>query len=93
MSPIIERTNTTGGIVYGIRWTDETGVDRKRYSRAWSNEPRYGGSYAVYQPGQVTAHWQVLREPWGRVHLAGERGRLHRLPRHEFWLRASLSGP
>ncbi len=42
------------------------------YSRAWSNEPRYGGSYAVYQPGQVTAHWQVLREPWGRVHLAGE---------------------
>lgn len=42
------------------------------YSRAWSNEPRYGGSYAVYEPGQVTAHWQVLREPWGRVHLAGE---------------------
>lgn len=42
------------------------------FSRAWSNEPRYGGSYAVYQPGQVTAHWQVLREPWGRVHLAGE---------------------
>ena len=42
------------------------------FSRAWSNEPRYGGSYAVYQPGQVTAHWRVLREPWGRVHLAGE---------------------
>jgi monoamine oxidase len=42
------------------------------YSRAWSNEPRYGGSYAVYEPGQVTAFWQVLREPWGRVHLAGE---------------------
>lgn len=42
------------------------------FSRAWSNEPRYGGSYAVYEPGQVTAHWQVLREPWGRVHLAGE---------------------
>ena len=33
---------------------------------------RFGGSYAVYEPGQVTAHWQVLREPWGRVHLAGE---------------------
>jgi len=42
------------------------------YSRAWSNEGRYGGSYAVYKPGQVTAHWRVLREPWGRVHLAGE---------------------
>ncbi|MGB8860713.1 MAG: NAD(P)/FAD-dependent oxidoreductase [Ilumatobacteraceae bacterium] len=42
------------------------------FSRAWSNKPRFGGSYAVYEPGQVTAHWQVLREPWGRVHLAGE---------------------
>ena len=42
------------------------------FSRAWNNEPRFGGSYAVYEPGQVTAHWQVLREPWGRVHLAGE---------------------
>ncbi len=42
------------------------------WSRAWSAEPRYGGSYAVYQPGQVTAFWDVLRAPWGRVHLAGE---------------------
>lgn len=36
MSPIIERTNPTGGVVYGIRWTDETGVDRKRFSRKWT---------------------------------------------------------
>ncbi len=42
------------------------------YSRAWSTEPRFGGSYAVYMPGQVTAFWEVLRQPWGRVHLAGE---------------------
>ena len=42
------------------------------FSRAWNVQPRFGGSYAVYEPGQVTAHWQVLREPWGRVHLAGE---------------------
>ncbi len=42
------------------------------FSRAWSNEARYGGSYAVYGPGQVTAHWQVLREPWGPFRLAGE---------------------
>ena len=42
------------------------------FSRAWSAEPRYGGSYAVYSPGQVTAFWNVLRRPWGRVHLAGE---------------------
>jgi monoamine oxidase len=42
------------------------------YSRAWSAEARYGGSYAVYEPGQVTAYWNVLRQPWGRVHFAGE---------------------
>jgi monoamine oxidase len=42
------------------------------FSRAWSGEPRYGGSYAVYQPGQVTAHWQVLRQPCGPIWLAGE---------------------
>jgi monoamine oxidase len=42
------------------------------FSRAWSNEARYGGSYAVYRPGQVTAHWEVLRQPHGRIWLAGE---------------------
>ena len=42
------------------------------YSRAWSTLPRFGGSYSVYEPGQITAFWDVLRQPWGRVHLAGE---------------------
>lgn len=42
------------------------------FSRAWSAHPRYGGSYAVYRPGQVTAFWEVLRRPHGRVWLAGE---------------------
>lgn len=42
------------------------------FSRAWSNQPRYGGSYAAYGPGQVTSHWQVLRRPCGPLHLAGE---------------------
>jgi monoamine oxidase len=42
------------------------------YSRAWSTEPRYGGSYCVYLPGQVGRFWQAMREPWGRVHFAGE---------------------
>jgi monoamine oxidase len=51
------------------------GIDAPRvggFSRAWSTEPRFGGSYAVYRPGQVTAFWDVLRRPHGRVHLAGE---------------------
>jgi monoamine oxidase len=42
------------------------------FSRAWSAEPRYGGSYAAYGPGQVTAFWEVLRQPHGRIWLAGE---------------------
>ena len=42
------------------------------WSRAWSAQPRFGGSYAVYRPGEVTRYWDVLRRPWGRVHLAGE---------------------
>jgi monoamine oxidase len=42
------------------------------FSRAWSIEPNYGGAYAIYEPGQVTKFWDVLRQPWGRVHLAGE---------------------
>ncbi len=42
------------------------------FSRAWSAEPRYGGSYAVYGPNQVTAFWEVLRRPHGRIWLAGE---------------------
>ncbi|MEY2582211.1 MAG: monoamine oxidase [Ilumatobacteraceae bacterium] len=42
------------------------------FSRAWSVHPRYGGSYAVYRPGQVTAFWEVLRRPHCRLWLAGE---------------------
>ena len=47
------------------------------FSRAWSGEPRYGGSYAVYRPGQVTAFWEILRRPHGRVWLAGEHVATH----------------
>ena len=42
------------------------------FSRCWSVEPHFGGAYAVYEPGQVTAYWDVLRRPFGRIHLAGE---------------------
>jgi monoamine oxidase len=39
---------------------------------AWANEPYTRGSYTAYAPGQVTRYWRALREPVGRVHLAGE---------------------
>jgi monoamine oxidase len=49
-----------------------TSASAGAFSRAWSIEPNYGGAYATYEPGQVTKYWDVLRQPWGRVHLAGE---------------------
>lgn len=42
------------------------------FSQAWSVEPRFGGSYAVYRPGEIGRYWNVLRRPAGRIHLAGE---------------------
>ena len=42
------------------------------FSQAWSADPLFGGSYAVYRPGEITRFWNVLRRPWGRIHFAGE---------------------
>jgi monoamine oxidase len=41
-------------------------------SRSWTTHPRFGGSFSLWKPGSVTSFWQALREPYGRVHLAGE---------------------
>ena len=49
-----------------------TSASTGAFSRAWSIEPNYGGAYATYEPGQVTKYWDVLRQPWGRIQLAGE---------------------
>ena len=42
------------------------------FSHAWSVEPGFGGSYAVYGPGDIGHCWHALRSPAGRLHLAGE---------------------
>jgi len=42
------------------------------FSRAWSADPLFGGSYAVYRPGEVTRFWDAVRQPYGRLHIAGE---------------------
>lgn len=44
---------------------------------AWLNEPFSQGGYTLFQPGDVTAHWQTLREPAGRVYVAGEHTAVH----------------
>jgi monoamine oxidase len=38
----------------------------------WTKEPGLGGSYVRFAAGQVRRFARVLREPWGRVMLAGE---------------------
>lgn len=63
----IDAMTTDMRTIHGI-----TSLSTGAFSRAWSSEPNYGGAYATYEPGQVTKYWKVLREPWGRVHLAGE---------------------
>jgi monoamine oxidase len=53
--------------VHGIT-TDAIGAE----SQAWPDVPFARGAYSVYRPGEVLRYWDVLRAPWGRVHLAGE---------------------
>ncbi|MFZ0547233.1 MAG: FAD-dependent oxidoreductase [Candidatus Promineifilaceae bacterium] len=39
---------------------------------AWLNEPLTQGGYLYFPPGSVTAYWNALRQPFGRLHFAGE---------------------
>ena len=59
-------------IRHARRARNHGGIDAAGSRGPGRREPRYGGSYAVYRPGQVTAFWEVLRRPCGRVWLCGE---------------------
>jgi len=39
---------------------------------AWKNEPFSQGSYVAFGSGEVTAFWERMRPPLGRVYFAGE---------------------
>lgn len=39
---------------------------------AWVNEPFTRGSYLAFAPGDISAHWQALFSPAGRLYFAGE---------------------
>ena len=41
-------------------------------SVSWPVEPYSGGAWMAPRPGQVVPYWNALREPAGRIHLAGE---------------------
>jgi monoamine oxidase len=55
---------------------------------AWPNEPFTRGSYMALAPGEVTAHWQALMTPAGRLFFAGE----HATPLQGFMEGAVESG-
>jgi monoamine oxidase len=55
---------------------------------AWPNEEFTRGSYMALAPGQVTAHWQSLMKPAGRLFFAGE----HATPLQGFMEGAVESG-
>lgn len=38
----------------------------------WQSDIFSGGSFSAYGPGEVSAYWQVLREPIGPIVFAGE---------------------
>jgi monoamine oxidase len=65
-----ERITLIAGEMHAIHGTPSEPV--AAMSRAWSTESRYGGSYACYGPGQVTAFWEPLRTPQGPLIIAGE---------------------
>jgi monoamine oxidase len=44
---------------------------------AWDNEPFTQGSYVAFGPGEVTAYWELLRKPVGRLYFAGEHTAVH----------------
>jgi monoamine oxidase len=55
---------------------------------AWPNEPFTRGSYMALAPGEVTAHWEALMNPAGRLFFAGE----HATPLQGFMEGAVESG-
>ena len=46
-------------------------------SLAWLTDSLALGAYAAFAPGEVTAHWDTLRLPVGRLFLAGEHTAVH----------------
>lgn len=39
---------------------------------SWNRNPFAGGAYAYWKPGQITSFSREMRDPWHRIHFAGE---------------------
>lgn len=49
----------------------------KAQTIAWGNEAFTLGSYMAYAPNEMTAHWQTLFFPAGRLYFAGEHATIY----------------
>ena len=67
---------------------DSSRLIEKTATIAWPNEEFSRGSYLALAPGQVTAHWERLMKPAGRLFFAGE----HATPLQGFMEGAVESG-
>ena len=66
-----ERINTAISVIEGIFPGSSDLIETTR-TVAWVNEPYTRCSYMAYAPNQVTAYWQTLFSPAGRLFFAGE---------------------
>lgn len=66
-----ERMQTAVGVIERLFPGSSDLIETTR-TMAWVNEPFTRGSYLAYAPGEVTAHWQALFSPAGRLYFAGE---------------------
>jgi monoamine oxidase len=66
-----ERARAAGGWIGEVFPHSARGVI-ERASVSWPVEPFSGGAWMAPRPGQVVPYWNALREPAGRIHLAGE---------------------
>jgi monoamine oxidase len=48
------------------------GLVEERVVTDWTSDPYSLGAYATFGPGQLLAAWPLLRQPYGRMLLAGE---------------------
>ena len=57
--------------IYRIRPSAEGALKQVHFWK-WSNNPYAGGAYAYWKPGQITKYANLMGNPNGRIHFAGE---------------------
>jgi monoamine oxidase len=68
----LERREALTSQLVSVFEDERFGTPASYHDRAWANEPHSRGAYHGYPtPGTMTACWDAIREPVGRLHWAG----------------------